>query len=260
VQHLELDQLVILALGERTADAAESAHLADCSGCQAEIDDLRHVADLSAETQDLRDLPPPPERVWQGIAAEVARMPGTAEMAENAASRSATAPDADVVPLPTGVRRTTVTNRGSRRRQWLSPLVAAVAAAVLAVVGTVSVIRLTDRPADPAVTARASLTPLAAAPANAAGSARVLSNDELRLQLKDLPLTQGFYEVWLIDPDDLTKMVSVGLLGRNTSDVVLPIAPTIDLNRYSLVDVSAETPDGNSAHSGKSLLRGTLTS
>jgi hypothetical protein len=254
VQHLDPDQLVILALGERTADAAESAHLADCAGCQAEIDDLRHVADLSAETQDLRDLPPPPERVWQGIAAEVT------QMAEGGARSVATAPGRVVVPISAGVRGTTVTNRDTRRRRWLSPLLSAVAAAVLAVVGTVSVIRLTDRSADPAVTARASLAPLPAAPANAAGSARILSNDELRLQLKDLPLTQGFYEVWLIDPNDLTKMVSVGTLGRNTSEVSLPVAPTIDLNEFSLVDISAETTDGNSAHSGKSLLRGTLTS
>lgn len=255
MQHLDSDQLVILALGERTADAAESAHLADCAGCQAEIDDLRHVADLSAETQDLRELPPPPDRVWQGIAAEVAQMSGAA------GSRSVTtAPDHVVVPITSGVRRTTVTDGNTRRSRWLPPLVAAVAAAVLAVVGTVSVIRLTERPADPAVTARASLTPLPAAPANAAGNARVLSDDVLRLQIKDLPLTKGFYEVWLIDPNDITKMIPVGLLGSSTSDVALPIPPTTDLNQYSLVDISAEAWDGDSAHSGKSLLRGTLTS
>ena len=254
MQHLDPDQLVILALGERTADAAESAHLADCAGCQTEIDDLRYVADLSAETQDLRDLPPPPDQVWEGIAAEVA------QMAQAGGARSTTtAPDRVVVPLSSGVRRTTVANRDTRRPRWLPPVLAAVAAAVLAVVGTVSVIRLTDRPAEPTVTARAALAPLPAAPANAAGSAKVLSDDELRLQIKDLPLTQGFYEVWLIDPSNLKRMISVGMLGSSTSDVVLPISPTIDLNQYSLVDISAEARDGDSAHSGKSLLRGTLT-
>lgn len=261
MQHLEPDQLVILALGERTADAAESAHLADCAGCQTEIDDLRYVADLSAETQELRDLPPPPDRVWEGIAADVAQLTQPAQTTQVVGSRSTTtAPDHVVVPIAAGVRRATLTDRNTRRSRWLSPVLSAVAAAVLAVVGTVTVIRLIDRPADPAVTARAVLTPLPAAPANVAGNARILSNDELRLQLKDLPLTQGFYEVWLIDPNDITKMISVGILGRNPSDVVLPIAPTIDLNQFSLVDISAETQDGNSAHSGKSLLRGTLTS
>jgi hypothetical protein len=42
-------------------------------------------------------------------------------------------------------------------------------------------------------------------------------------------------------------------------DAVLPLPPGVDLNRYRLVDVSAEAYDGNAAHSGKSLLRGTLT-
>jgi hypothetical protein len=246
VQHLDPDRLVILALGEHTADADESDHLTDCDGCRTEIDDLRHVAGLSAETQDLRDLPPPPDRVWQGIAAEVA------------GSRPATtAPDAVVLQLPQGVRTRTVPKRTTPR--WLTPLVSAVAAAVLAVVGTVSVIRVLDRPAPLAVTARAALTPLQGAPANAHGAARVLANQKLDLDIQDLPLTTGFYQVWLIDPDDLTKMVPVGMLGTSTADVELPIGPTVDLNQFRVVDVSAEANDGNSAHSGKSLLRGTLT-
>ena len=41
--------------------------------------------------------------------------------------------------------------------------------------------------------------------------------------------------------------------------MVLPLPPGADLNRYRLVDVSAEPHDGDAAHSGKSLLRGTLT-
>jgi hypothetical protein len=43
------------------------------------------------------------------------------------------------------------------------------------------------------------------------------------------------------------------------ADVVLPVPPGADLNRFRLVDVSAEAHDGDSAHSGTSLLRGTLT-
>jgi hypothetical protein len=88
----------------------------------------------------------------------------------------------------------------------------------------------------------------------------VLADRKLDLDIQDLPLTTGFYQVWLIDPDDLTKMVPVGMLGTSTGDVELPIGPTVDLNQFRVVDVSAEANDGNSAHSGKSLLRGTLTS
>jgi hypothetical protein len=108
------------------------------------------------------------------------------------------------------------------------------------------------------VTARALLAPLGSAPPTATGNARVLSDHELQLVIQNLPLTTGYYEVWLIDPDDTTKMMSVGNLS-GSKGVVLPLPPGADLNRYRLVDISAEAYDGDAAHSGKSLLRGTLT-
>lgn len=241
--HLDPDRLVILALGESTADATESVHLVDCTGCQTEIDSLRHVAGLSAETQDLRDLPPPPDRVWQGIAAEVA------------GSRPATtAPDRRMAALPTGVRSRTAPGRNTPR--WLTPVLAAAAAAVVAIAGTVSVIRLAERPA---VTARAALSPLDGAPANAGGRAEVLGGAELAVKVQEMPLTTGYYEIWVINPDNPKDMRSLGNMGR-TSTAVFPIPPTFDLNRYRLVDISAEANDGDTAHSGKSMLRGTLTS
>ncbi len=246
MQHLDPDRLVILALGESSQDAVESDHLAGCAECRTEFEAMRHVAELSAETQGLQELPPPPERVWQKISAEVA------------SSRPAAAPQLSVVASTRDAHRPTVARGRRARPSWLSPLVAAAAAAVLAVVGTVTVIRAADRPESVAVTARASLSPLQDAPAGARGDARVLAGNALHLKVSDLPLTTGYYEIWLIDPDDVTKMVSMGNLNA-ASDVTLPIAPTVDLNRFRLVDVSAEPTDGNSAHSGKSLLRGTLT-
>ena len=53
-------------------------------------------------------------------------------------------------------------------------------------------------------------------------------------------------------------MVPVGILGDRT-DTELPIAPTTDLNRYRLIDISAQSYGGDGTHSGQSLLRGTLT-
>nr|WP_232624706.1 hypothetical protein [Micromonospora sagamiensis] len=49
------------------------------------------------------------------------------------------------------------------------------------------------------------------------------------------------------------------MLGEGT-DALLPLPPDVDLDRYSVVDVSAERYDNNTAHSGDSLLRGSLTS
>ena len=234
MQHLDPDRLVLLALSEETADTDESVHLAECPGCRTEIDDLRHVAELGAETQGLRALPPPPERVWAGIEAAV------------------TAP---VRRLPQ-----------KRERRWVLPVLAAAAAAVLAIAGTVTVDRIVDRPAAPTappVTAKASLVRLGSAPVAAGGAAEVIADDRLRVDVRNLPLTTGYYEVWLIDPDDTTRMMAMGNLPRaalaGEDDVVLPLPPGADLNRFRLVDVSAEAHDGDSAHSGKSLLRGTLT-
>ena len=242
MQHLDPDRLVDLALFDSSADTEESVHLAECPGCRAEIEALKQVAEIGAETQTVRDLPPPPDSVWAGIAA--------------ATGVSATPGDDVVRPLPPA--------RGNghqrrRPRKWLPPFMLATAAAVLAIVGTVAVIQLTSRPPAQEVTARATLAPLEGAPPSARGDAEVIDGDELRVDVTRLPLTNGYYEVWLLNPDDTTKMQSLGSLPSKTDDVVLPIPPGTDLNTYRLVDVSAEAHDGNSAHSGDSLLRGTLT-
>jgi hypothetical protein len=242
VQHLDPDRLVLLALSESSAEQDESVHLAGCAGCRGEIDAVKYVAEVGAETQSLRDLPPPPDRVWAGIAADVAQ---------------AASPDHAVLRLPSGARRPAASRRRSRR--WVTPALAAAAAAVLAIAGTVTVTRLTDRPPPPAVTAKAALSPLAPAPPSARGDAEVLSGEQLRLAVANLPLTTGYYEIWLLNPDDTTKMLSIGNLPGRAGDVTLPIPPGTDLNMYRLVDISAEAHDGNSAHSGDSLLRGTLT-
>ncbi|GAA0460485.1 hypothetical protein Ade02nite_14780 [Paractinoplanes deccanensis] len=226
MQHLDPDRLVLLALSEETVDASESDHLERCAGCRLDLASLREVAELGGESQEVRDLPPPPEHVWRAIAAEIT-------------------PVADL------------TARRRRRARWVRPVLAAAAALVVAAGGTVAY--LVSRPPAASVTARATLTPLATVPASAGGTVRVLSDGEMRVDVRNLPLTTGFHEVWLIDPDDLTKMVAIGSL-TDRPDVVLPVPPGTDLNRYRLVDISDEPHDGDAAHSGRSLLRGTLTS
>lgn len=225
-EHLDPDRLILLALAESAPEIAETVHLSECPECRVEIDSLRHVADVGRESQTLGHLPPPPERVWQGIAAEVAR-----------------------TERPRAVRPP---------RRWVAPLVAALAAAVVGIAGTVAVVRFTGRTTTTAVTAHADLARLAIAPAAAHGEAQIVAGDRLQVAVRDLPLTTGYYQVWLMNPEDLSQMVPVGILG-DLSDTVLPIAPTTDLNRYRLIDISAQAYGGDGAHSGKSLLRGTLT-
>ena len=82
MQHLDHDRLVFLALGESEADHGETDHLGGCVTCRGELDTLRHVAGLGADTQGLHALPDPPAHLWAGILAEldtVAEVPALAE-------------------------------------------------------------------------------------------------------------------------------------------------------------------------------------
>lgn len=239
MQHLDPDRMVLLALSEELEELAELDHLDRCAACRQEMRALREVAEIGSRTADLRDLPPPPEHLWQAIEAGVT------------GGRAPAVRTATVVDLP---------SRSGRRARprWAAPLLTAAAAAVLAVAGTVGADRFLDRVPAEEVTARATLTPLETVPPTAGGDVRVLSDGQLRIDVRNLPLTSGFHEVWLLDPDSPGKMVAVGNL-PGTAEAVLTIPPGTDLARYRLVDVSDEPHDGNSAHSGKSLLRGTLT-
>jgi anti-sigma-K factor RskA len=243
VPHLDPDRLALLALSEGSAEPGESNHLAECAVCRHDLDALHHVAELAADGQELRDLPAPPPRVWQAI--DVARMNES--------------PAAGLAPVRTGV-----SPRPARRpeRRWRTPVLAAAAAAaaaIVAVAGTVTVIEVVHKAPDEKTVASASLRPLPSVPATAQGTALVLADDEMQIDVRNLPLTTGFHEVWLIDPEDTSRMVSLGNL-TDQANAVLPIPPGTDLNRYRLVDVSDEPHDGNAAHSGHSLLRGVLTS
>jgi anti-sigma-K factor RskA len=109
------------------------------------------------------------------------------------------------------------------------------------------------------VVAGTALAGLPAAP-NASGEADVTQSAQgrtLALDVRKLGAPDGFYEVWLIDKT-VTKMVPVGVLSGSTGRFTLPAG--VNLADYPLVDVSVEPLDGNPAHSGRSVLRGTLQS
>jgi anti-sigma-K factor RskA len=246
VPHLDPDRLALLALSESSAELGESTHLAACPACRHDLEALQHVVGLASDGEDLRDLPAPPSRVWQAIEADVVRRNGSAT----------TVPGTDPVARRNG--SSSRRRRGPGRR-WRSPVLAAAAAAIVAVAGTVTVIEVLQRQPDTKTIASASLKPLPSVPAAAHGIARVLADDEMQIDVRNLPLTTGFHEVWLINPEDTSRMVALGNL-TDKADAVLPIPPGTDLNLYRLVDVSDEPHDGNAAHSGHSLLRGVLTS
>ncbi len=200
----------------------------------------------------------PPPAVWQrivaetGIAFEDAIDPSRPEPVD-------TTPAAAVIPLDR-VRRTS--SRWSRLA--VATTVAAGVAALVGGLAGAGVMRWWDsRSPAPApvatVVARTDLASLPDTPVTT-GTARVVTiggTRELQVDVSALPTVQGFREVWLIDPS-ITKMIPIGVLDSTRATFALP--PGLTLTDYPIVDVSVEPMDGNPAHSGKSVLRGTIHS
>jgi hypothetical protein len=62
--------------------------------------------------------------------------------------------------------------------------------------------------------------------------------------------------VWLLQPD-VSGLVPLGVVHQGTN--VVPLPTGIDLSAYPVVDVSVEPLDGDPAHSGVSVARGSLS-
>jgi anti-sigma-K factor RskA len=237
VQHVDPEQLTLLALGE-PQDASVADHLRQCPACRAEVDGLRRTATLAREGVDHRDAPEPPADMWDRIAAE-------AGIGSVPHGRHAAPPD------PALSARV--------RRRWVRPVAALVAAVAVGVAGTVAVLRPWESGPGTVAASAATLDPVAGGPRDVSGRAVVVQGTDgpqLDVTARGLPLQSGYYEVWVFDGG--RNMVSVGVLGAD-STAALPLPPTLDLRTYHIVDISAEPYDGDQTHSKDSVLRGTLT-
>jgi len=227
--HVSDDVLALLALGEQAGTDAERAHVVDCTLCSDEVTALADVVGL-ARGGDALVAPAP--QVWDRVADELGL------------TRADRADDADVVvPL------------GRRRRSW--GWIAGAAAAGLVIGGAGVGWALTRDDRGTSVVASATLEALPGW--DATGSAKVeTQRDGTRVLVVDVDeahLEDGFREVWLLTPD-VKGLVSVGTLDGTSGRFALPAG--LDLERYSVVDVSQEPFDGNPAHSGDSIVRGAL--
>jgi hypothetical protein len=192
----------------------------------------------------------PPAGLWERIAAEAGVSPDEVEASPDgadASDRLDVRPDGDapapaVVPIDRG--------RPSGRHRVLPWLVAAAAVVLVAVgIGLVA-----TRTSEPTVVATAPLERLGDA---GEGSAVLLDDDgtyRLRVDTADLDAGDGFLEVWVID-EGVTKLVSLGPL---RPDGTYDLPDSVDPRQFPVVDVSVEPVDGDPAHSGDSVLRGTL--
>ena len=90
------------------------------------------------------------------------------------------------------------------------------------------------------------------------GGTAELNGRTLAVDLDGVDAPAGsFYELWLLDLDgeELRDLRSLGRVGPDGSYAV---PEDVDLDRFSVVDVSIEPDDGNPDHSGDSVLRGPL--
>jgi hypothetical protein len=255
VQHCTPEQLALAALREELP-AADAAHLAGCADCRAEVASLQRPVDALAVPSMAAPGPavPPPARIWDAIAAATGVSSTPRPEAVLAGSPAAATPAAAAPePAPPGAHVVPL-RRPRPARRWL-----AVAAALLvggAVgAGAVAVVRGQDGGGG-VVVAEAALDPLDAE--EASGRAAVREADGTRFLEVDLDvpsLDDGYYEVWLLQPDAV-RMVPVGVVRSGATVLTLP--DDLDLGAYPVVDVSVEPLDGDPTHSGVSVARGQL--
>ncbi|HSK27737.1 MAG TPA: anti-sigma factor [Jiangellales bacterium] len=257
MQHCDPDVLALRALGEDAGPPGTEDHLASCDRCRGELDGLQSVV-RAARSAGPDDLPQhPPARVWDGISRELG-------LGATAAPAPAPVPDAPTTlpPVPDELA-TARDRRRTRLAGRTAPLL--VAAAVGGVVaGGVGVWALTGLGGDePAVeiVAETRLDPLPSW--DAEGTAAVeITAEGTRYLVVDVAGAgsgdhDGYHEVWLLDPE-VSQLVSLGVLDGDRGTFAIPAG--LDLGELPVVDVSLEPYDGNPAHSGDSVVRGTLDS
>ena len=271
MNHIEPDDLATLALDGVKPEGVTRTHLDDCAACRAEYGALVRTVELGRH-DPVEALESPPSSVWMAIHGELGLAPGLAD--DPLASRSTEAAPLGGEPDP-HVRQAVVTRMPdtsararavsaaragarSRRRWW--PIAAAAAA-----VGIVAGIALCAALSGLGAGKAGSQTIFAIASLDAfpgwstSGSALVEEDDDgvrsIVVTLDAEVPSDDVREVWLIR-SDASGLVSLGLLEGSEGRFAVPAG--IDLDEYTLVDVSAEPVDGDPAHSGDSIVRGEL--
>ncbi|WP_265520131.1 anti-sigma factor [Oerskovia flava] len=266
MQHVDPEILALLALGEEPAEVAsdaELAHASTCPQCAGEVAELGHVARTGRESGHAEPLVAPVPAVWERVHAELGLSDAVARLDE--VEPTAPLPAGPAEPAEPEVQGGTVHSLADRRRARAVPVAwTAAAASAALVVGVTGGVLWESRETAPSVTtlATAALDALPDWP-DAAGDARVEETADGTRQVVvsvDAPTApdgavDGYREVWLI-ADDLSGLVSLGVLEGTEGRFDVPTG--LDLDRYSLVDVSHEHFDGDPTHSGDSIVRGGL--
>ena len=253
MSHLDPDQLALLAIGEPVASPDELAHLSSCPSCTRELSEMTRTVRIARSTLGEDRLESPPQHVWTSIAAELG-LPSDAGIADPADQGTAVAePPASVAPPAAEPHPRGAAPRRGIRTVWV------LAASLILIAGVgLGTWAIATRLA-PASIAEASLDAFPSHP-GAVGTADVEEARDgertLVVTLDSATLPDTYREVWLIR-NDAGALISLGVLSGDRG--TFPIPDGVDLDQYSLVDISAEPIDGDPAHSGDSIVRGKLT-
>lgn len=217
------------------------------------MDELRgefgSIIDLLSEGPSDVAVEEPPASVWAGIESVLADERSAADRADRVPPSHRSQPVIDVTEPETVVSL----DDARARRSWgkRTAVLVAVAAAALLVALPVG------------LSMRSSGVELAAdldALDGFDGSGRAEFNDgTLTLDVEGLSAPDGsFYELWLLDLGD-DGVEDLRSIGRIADDGSYVIDDDIDLDEFSVVDISIELDDGDDSHSGNSVLRGPLS-
>jgi hypothetical protein len=252
MHHLDPELLSLLALDERAGDETDMEHLRTCGTCAAEYAALRRTADAVRADPTRSALVPPGPQVWAAIHSELGLNGSLAEDPLSAEQPRNVGQPGSKQQKP-GMRGARLPGRAiPGAGLWLT----AAAAVIIAAAGITWAV--TRQAPEPAPLAATELEPLEEF--SVTGTAQVVRTDEgarqLTVELSE-DVAQGYQEVWLIKPD-LSGLISLGTMEQQTQTFTIPAE--VSLDQYPIVDVSDEPVDGDPAHSGISIVRGSLSS
>ena len=243
------------------------AHLRECEACAREVEELRGLPGLMAESAPATSVPAGLERrVLEAVAQEAATKAGAAQhgsvrqpRTERTPSRPRLGAGARVNGLLVGLGLGQV-----GRRIWGPGIAVAVAAMLVVVAAGVEMVRLGPGPgaAGPAQPAVHTVRLVAVDGSAASGTASVQRSSGgqlVELKVKGLPETSPgeLYVCWLVDEGDSVQhqnRVAVGTFSvSGSSPVTVRWSTGADTAQYRL-DVTREQTDGNPLRRGREVL------
>ena len=284
--HPDPERLALAALPAEPDDPAVAAHLRGCARCRTEVDDLRRTVELAREGGVGDALAAPPDRVWQGIVAELGlpgerngqvggahshvnlpEDPGSGDAGNGDAGTNGKIDRAGPVEPTSGYGTPDRRRWSERSRRRLRRVGVTAAAAVLGLIAGLGLGRALVPEPGPAPLAGpvVQLAPVGGLDPGASGTVAMADDDGERrmvVQVQGVTNIAGgdHLEAWLMDASG-TRLVPLGALdggGGGDFHGTFALPDGVPLGVFGQVDVSAERWDGDPGHSSQSVLRGAL--